>query len=443
MKKNIKNTSESEISLTKKILISANVFYFLIFLGFCFTTNIDHPTILHKYTVGYLKSLFGLLLLIIPYNIIILFLLNNRIFLMLNKRTFKINLFLRIISVVFFFVLILICMELFLRMKPKPYVEDFHPFLQAVNTQKNEGYEHVNSDGFRYDEMTVDKPKEVYRIFLMGGSTAFDEPRSYDKSISKVIEDNLRSRYPDKKIQVINAANNRYTSEHSLIMYETKVIDYHPDLIVLFQGYNDMIYSCTPPISPIRTYKNDYSHLYEVLDNIINNYFNWDLQSVALTRLAKAFDENFYADIRNKFPPPQPKIIYTDNITWPSLDAYTRNTTELINLTKADNVKMILGNQPIHYNNNPKNYALAEYFCKKSDTQYISMNALNKGISLFNNTTQQIAQKNNIPFVDIASQIPRTDIYLTDDVHYTDEGDKKVANILYNAIIKSGYLENQ
>lgn len=425
--------------MSKKILLSANIFYFLIFLGFCLTTNYN-PTILDKYTVGYFSRLIILFLLIVPYNLLILFLLNNSIKISFNKKAHRINFIWRIIMVLFLFIFLILFTELFLRMKPKPFVEDFHPFLQQMNTKKNEGYLHVNSDNFRYDEMTKDKPDDVYRIFIVGGSTVFDEPRPYEKSLVKQVENSLGKYYPDKKIQVINAGVNRYTSQHSLILYETKIVDYHPDLIVIYQGFNDMINSCTPDFSPIRTYKNDYSHFYQILSNIIDGYFNWNVRFISLDRLMKTINENFYADIRTKLPSKQPEITYTDAIDFPSLNAYTRNMNNIVTLAQANNVKVIIGNQANHYNNDPKNYLLAQYFCKKGN-EFISTNALNKGMTLFNEASKKIAEEKNVPFIDIESQLPKTDRYLTDDVHYTDEGDKKVAEAVYKAIIKSSYLE--
>lgn len=437
-KQNQNNKNTIGKSYKKEFLFSANFFFLLIFLGFCLTTNTD-ATILHKYSIGYVWRLFILLLLAIPYNVMILFIFNDRIFLQYNKKNYNVGIKSRITISVAVIILFLLLTELFLRMKPKPYVEDFHPFLQAINTKKNEGYLHVDSAGFRYDEISPNKPKGVYRVFVLGGSTVLDQFRPYDQTLVKQIEDKLRIHYPNKNIQVINAGYARYTSEHSLILYETKVQDYHPDLVVLFQGFNDLYYSCTPSFSPIRTYQNDYSHFYEVLTNITNSYFNYQLSFDVLDRIAKAFQDNFYSDIRNKLPSLSAKTTYTAMNNFPSLNAYTRNTKDIVKLVKADNVKMILGNQPVHYNGDPKNYGLVEYYCRNGNV-LVSPKSITKGMQEFNNETKQIAQQYHIPFVDLASQIPPNDQYFTDDVHYTDLGDDKVAQLLYNAIVKSGYV---
>lgn len=142
-------------------------------------------------------------------------------------------------------------------MYPKPKVEDFHPFLQAVNTKQNESAWHVNSDGFRYDEITKEKPKDTYRVFITGGSTVFDEWQPYEQTLVKQVENLLIAHYPERKIQVINAGYLRYTSEHTLILYATKSSDYDPDLIVVWQGFNDLYYSCAPPYLTTGEYKAD------------------------------------------------------------------------------------------------------------------------------------------------------------------------------------------
>jgi lysophospholipase L1-like esterase len=439
----MKKIQEKDLNNSNKraLIFSANFLFLLFFLGFCLTTNAD-AQILAKYSHSYLIKLFVLFLLIIPYNLAILFLLNNSISLKFGGKNYRISLPLRILLVILGFVLFLMLSELFFRAKPKPFVENFHPFLQYIPTKKNDSNMHINSDSFRYDELTKDKPKGTYRIFILGGSTVFDKPRPYEKSITKTVENLLQKKYPDKKIQVINAGYERYTSEHSLIVYETKVADYHPDMIVIWQGFNDIIYSCTPDFSPIRTYKNDYSHMYQVISHPIDDYFNWRFNSIVLSRIQKALFENFYADIRFRIPKPNDQIKYTDDIDFKSIDAYKRNMEYIVKAAKADNVKILIGNQPVHYDGNPVHYGLVEYFCKKNPRLYISTKAIDKGMKMFNDSTFEIAKKYDIPFIDLVKAIPVSDEYLTDDVHYTDKGDEKVAQTVYEEIVKSGYLEN-
>jgi len=276
-------------------LISGNVLFALLFLGFVLFTSPD-PVILHKFSRSYFTGLVILLLLILPYELLLLFLVNDETRVSVNDKTLRIGLVFRIFLALAVVVIFLLLTELFLRMRPKPLVENFHPFLQSINTKTNDSAFHVNSDGFRYDEIQKKKPKDTYRIFVMGGSTVFDEWHGYDQSLVKQVENLLRKKYPKRKIEVINAGYNRYTSEHSLILYETKVSDYQPDLVIIWQGFNDMYMSCTPDYQSNGPYKSDYSHFYGVLANVVNSYFNYSPRSYVFEIVKKSFREKFFAE---------------------------------------------------------------------------------------------------------------------------------------------------
>lgn len=436
-----KVNKETKFSVKRNLFLSANFFFTLIIIGFFLTTNIDNPSILGKYTSSYLTKLFMFTFLIIPYNLVLLFFLNDSIIISTDKKKYKINRFSRLIIVFFFILVILLLLELFLRMKPKPYIENFHPYLQAIHTRENDSNLHINSDNFRYDELTENKPDNIYRIFIVGGSTVLDKDRSYEKNLVKQIENMLQDYYPNKKIQVINAGYERYTSQHSLILYETKISDFNPDLIVVWQGFNDLYYSCMSDFIPIKKYRNDYSHFYEVLTNVTNSYFNYDLKLISVERLKKAFFENFYADIRKNFIKTEPKMEYVEMDSFPSLNAYIRNVNYMIKLAKADNVKIILGNQPNNYLDDPKAYVLAQFYCKKG-TINVSLKSIRTAMNKFNESSRKIALEQNIPFIDIESRVPKTWEYFTDDVHYTDKGSKRVAEVVFESIVDSSYLDN-
>ena len=75
-------------------------------------------------------------------------------------------------------------------------------------TQPNQHYEtiNVNSFGFRGDEISKDKQRETYRIFLVGGSTVFGAGSSSDNNtIPGILQELLDNERSDYKFEVINA----------------------------------------------------------------------------------------------------------------------------------------------------------------------------------------------------------------------------------------------
>ncbi len=118
------------------------------------------------------------------------------------------------------------------------------------------GGERIHSDqGFRRDTaVLLPKPQDTYRIFLMGGSTAYaigsqgsvypEHPTlTNQETVSHFLEQDLRAELQDEmpgvNIEVINAGVAAYHSfQHVLYFYET-LYEYEPDMIVFLDGHND------------------------------------------------------------------------------------------------------------------------------------------------------------------------------------------------------------
>ncbi len=99
-----------------------------------------------------------------------------------------------------------------------------------------------NSLGFRGTEFSETKPSDTYRIFMLGGSTMIGSGASSDETtkpgiLQKIFE---LDRPITQKIQVINAASSGANSGTELNIITQKIIHYQPDLVVVFDGLNDL-----------------------------------------------------------------------------------------------------------------------------------------------------------------------------------------------------------
>jgi len=98
----------------------------------------------------------------------------------------------------------------------------------------------INSHGFRGPEIELEKTSDIYRIFLVGGSTAFSLGSTSDETtITGFIQKNFNSLNLDLNIEVINAGINGAHSETELYLVKNKLVKYDPDLIIIYNGYND------------------------------------------------------------------------------------------------------------------------------------------------------------------------------------------------------------
>jgi len=128
--------------------------------------------------------------------------------------------------------------------QPAPYVE-FRP-QPNVSVQTPGFHVTTNELGFRADPIPPVKPEGEYRIFFLSSSVGFNGSRN-DTTIAGYLEHVLRERLPEANgtVRVINASGESYNTRQSLALLLMTVIDYDPDLIVVFQGTDSLMYPAT------------------------------------------------------------------------------------------------------------------------------------------------------------------------------------------------------
>ena len=109
-----------------------------------------------------------------------------------------------------------------------------------VPNQKSETLS-INSLGFRGDEISESKPENTFRIFMLGGSTMFGHgATSDDTTIPGYIQNMLEEKSYNYEIQVINAGIQGADSFDEVNILETKILQLNPDLVIIYDGWNDL-----------------------------------------------------------------------------------------------------------------------------------------------------------------------------------------------------------
>jgi len=105
----------------------------------------------------------------------------------------------------------------------------------------------INSLGFRGTEFSVIKPSDMYRIFMVGGSTMFGAGATSDETtIPGYVQQFLNENNPKFDVDVINAGIQGADSNTELKLIEQKLIKFSPDLTIIYDGWNDLRASNTP-----------------------------------------------------------------------------------------------------------------------------------------------------------------------------------------------------
>ena len=134
--------------------------------------------------------------------------------------------------------------------EPYPYVMFRAPSgstwrsMEPSPSSRTEDYaiEYTTSDGFRADAPGYDlrkaKPDGQVRIAMIGGSTV-RYGTTFDDSLAGSLRTRLRENYPDVDFEVINAGITSAIARQELVLLITTVVDYQPDILVVYDGIND------------------------------------------------------------------------------------------------------------------------------------------------------------------------------------------------------------
>ncbi|MCG3172746.1 MAG: hypothetical protein GMKNLPBB_00901 [Myxococcota bacterium] len=99
----------------------------------------------------------------------------------------------------------------------------------------------TNSLGFRDREYAKEKPRNTWRIVLLGDSVAAESlTMPVEKTFENVLEDRLNSGLCDKHIEIINLAVSGYDTELEVRMFETWGLALQPDAVWVAFYLNDI-----------------------------------------------------------------------------------------------------------------------------------------------------------------------------------------------------------
>src|SRR5260370_16494328 len=102
---------------------------------------------------------------------------------------------------------------------------------------------YTNEDGFRIPSLQYklprQKPAGQLRIAFLGGSLV-QLASTFDATLPGALKILLQRRYPGRDIEVINAGIQSCVSRQSIAQLVFSVVDYHPDIVILYDGGNDI-----------------------------------------------------------------------------------------------------------------------------------------------------------------------------------------------------------
>lgn len=132
------------------------------------------------------------------------------------------------------------------------------------------GWVHVGRQGFRgVRDVSLAPPPNTFRIITVGGSTTFDANTSGDScSWPARLEQILNKSGAPLHFEVLNAGVPGFQVFDDLVRLESELYRYRPDLIVLYQGHNDLFNTLSNAAEPI-------SQAFEARPEEIQSIYPW------------------------------------------------------------------------------------------------------------------------------------------------------------------------
>ena len=294
-----------------------------------------------------------------------------------------------------------------------------HPYLgYALNPlyRSRDGRHRHNALGFRGAEFPRDKPPGVYRIACLGGSSTYDTEIEDDGlTFAAQLERVLHEKYGRTAVQVVNAGVGGYDSWESLINLELRVLDVGPDLVVFYEGTNDVLARLVPP----ETYRRDNTgHRRAWADEL-----HWWDHSLFLHYLGVQWgisQGNTLGDRIEARRPLAPSAAILDA----NPPIYARdNIADMVGVARSHGVRALL--------------ASWAYCPAKGD--YLSEPMWQRGIREQNDMLRGLARDAGVAFYDFAAEMP-TDPALWADGPHNNERGAAVKAELFAAFIERGFL---
>jgi lysophospholipase L1-like esterase len=132
------------------------------------------------------------------------------------------------------------------RLREIPWVPPYRPapFVGHMARAFDSPALHVNAEGLRDVERDYSsKAAGTVRVFITGGSTAWGSGSAQADTISSALAGILNDRVARAtglRYEVINAAFPAWSTTQEKIFIQQRLVDMHPDVIIMFSGNNDV-----------------------------------------------------------------------------------------------------------------------------------------------------------------------------------------------------------
>jgi lysophospholipase L1-like esterase len=285
--------------------------------------------------------------------------------------------------------------------------------------------------GYRNDEFSLEKPSGTFRIVILGGSSTYDvRIEDNSKIFTAQLEKRLKDEYGYDQVQVINAGVPGYNSWEILVNLEFRVIDLDPDLVIIYEGTNDVHARLVKPSA----YRGDDSGRRQAWQ--VPPVPVWE-QSTLLRIVSRGLNftrqvsiDDFVSPSTYWSWPYEDRLIEEDINPTEILRSnpptfFRRNLEDMIAITQEHGVEIMFAT-----------WAYSPYL-----NDYASKAYYQQGFKENNEVVVEVANSHHIPLFDFAEVMPQDAKFWADGRHVNEAGALEKANLFAEFIQAQGLIE--
>jgi lysophospholipase L1-like esterase len=300
---------------------------------------------------------------------------------------------------------------------PKYYKKDTELFwrIRPNQTIKGEffvdGVYKINSRGYRDYEFSENKDPNKKRIIVMGNSCTFGWMVDLEDTYPKRLEKLLNQYLPEPKFEVINAGMTGYSTYQGLRLLKREILKFHPDIIIISYGWNDMC-----PSQRVDKEQKFPPQWILDLDDFLSSSRFYSFLKFEIMGLMKS-KEDSAGDI--------------DLVYRVSIEDYLKNLEQMAEVARDSGIKVIFLSTPI---------SSARIFLGPGKTS--KPHIANK---YYNQALREFSQKIKVPLIDVALLFEDLgDLYdngREEYIHYNAKGHQIIAEAIYRYFQEEGMIQ--
>ncbi len=334
-----------------------------------------------------------------------------------------------IIRIILILILVVAVIELYLHIAPtSPKTQEntsavFTPnkSFEWHNTKNIEALDSIvsytsNSLGFKGEEPPENNNST--KVIFMGSSTTYGKYLNIDKNWTTLTTQKITEN--NKHIWFNNAAADNLTTAQCLELLKNKIIPLKPSLIILTTGFNE-IEKHSVFFKPAPTKNTKYQ--FKIIE-LFNSYF------FSKDTLYNSDDLPKKIDIKQapKLALSNQQILSIIEGEQSRLTSYRDTLYEIISTCNKNKIKVVLLSLPILFSDDTDLFTNTYL----GDIQIGDANAKALGLLLrqYNKINFDIGNQLNIPYINLATRMPKDSRFYYDGIHFNNEGAEIVAQFI-------------